>query len=209
MIRLMTSLRRISRRTLLAVPVTFAFVAGCDEDLVTGGAASSESSSDTPSERPSTPTPTPTPTRAEGVYQFGETVTTTVRLSIGYVDLDVTVDKPKQFTPTDPSDATQNECIYFPLTVTNRSADVYTLSFMFSETYSGLDSDPKGHTSDGTKGDAIRDSDQGIVGIDGSPKIEPGKSYRCKVGFSVAQTRGITYELRTAGRAGDTLYFQE
>lgn len=146
--------------------------------------------------------------------KYGQTAESTVHFSTGTtVQLAITVSAPIAFTPSDPADATQAAAVYFNVTITNSSnADTFTADVVVTQAICGLGSDDPSldeMSGKGTDGDFIVDFDAGIIGVDGAPEIEPGKSITFKDGYSVACADDVTYKIQPAGLAGDTLYFQK
>ena len=146
-------------------------------------------------------------------YMYRETAKTTARSSRGPdVPLAISVAAPVAFTPSDPADARQGASVYFTVTITNLSkTDSFTADVVVREAICGLGRDPSldNMSGKGTKGDWIFDSDAGITGLDGSPKIEPERSITFKDGYSVSCGDDVTYKIQPAGLAADTLYFQK
>ena len=143
---------------------------------------------------------------------FGQNVDVKVRSSTkpGWT-LSISVAAPVPFKPSDPADAKHTTNIYFTVTITNTSPDPYDPSSAIGEALCGLGRiDPSlDHLAGkGTKGDPIYDSKSGVSSLDIPKEIAPGQSITFKDGFSVPCGDDVTYKLRPAGLASDTLFFQ-
>jgi hypothetical protein len=161
--------------------------------------------------KPST-TSTTIQQRESGIL-YGESVNVTIRLSSRPDPmLAISVAAPITFTPSDPKDARQTTNLYFTVTVTNTSPDPYEFSGHTSDALCGLGKiDPSlDHLAGkGVEGDPVYDAKAGVSSLI-APELAPGQSVTFKDGFSVScSADDVTYKLRPAGLASDTLLFQK
>lgn len=150
---------------------------------------------------------------ADRVTRYGQTAPFTAYASgqAGEpVSLEIAVTAPTRFTSKDPTYATQAASVYFTVTIRNTGKREFEAEMLGEKAISGLGTkDPEGEqmAGHGTDGDYIPDIAGEISGVDGSPEIEPGKSLRYKIGFSVANADDVAFTMRPYGLGGDTLYW--
>lgn len=158
----------------------------------------------------------------ENVFKYGEAAMFEVRQSCGYTiaggeceghyPIEVTVDEPTAYVPTDPAGAMQGDIVYFTVTIRNLARfDAFDVNGMPSEVISGLEQvDPSldrlvGH---GTRGDQLFYDPANHIGTYEGGMVEPGASISFREGFSVANAKDVVYAIRPYGIGGDELFFQ-
>lgn len=160
---------------------------------------------------PNSGTSSPSSTGASDVPtvpRYGDTVPYMAYPTRGEpISLSVTVSAPTKFTPRDRSSATQAENVFFTVRIKNTGKETFQLGLDYA--ISGLNpEDPQldemsGH---GVEGDQIFGDDQ-LKGNGGGAAVKPGRTLTYQVGFSVADSKDVTFKMRPYGLGGDSIYW--
>jgi len=158
----------------------------------------------------------------ENVFKYGQTALFEVRQSCGYTiaggecegyyPIEVTVEAPITYTPSNPEDVTQTEAVYFTVTIRNLAElDTFDVNDMPSEAISGLNQgDPSSDKlfGNGTDGEQLHyDLENGIGAIE-KGQLAPGDSISFREGFSVTNADDVIFIIRPYGLGTKELFFQ-
>ncbi|TFV66368.1 UNVERIFIED_ORG: hypothetical protein E4P37_06630 [Bacillus sp. AZ43] len=195
--------------------LTLGAIFGDDEGTTAAPADATASSPPADVGTPAAPEPTPTETTwdetRDGDLTFGETARFRSTAGSNDIPLEITVEAPVPFTPSEAATVLDARAeyavregqlyattVFFTVTVRNLStSQAFDTDFVFSDV---ADTGADDQVSE------VRDGD--VVGIIGRPQeIPPGGSFTLKDGYSVADATAIEYTLDIDGLAGRSFSF--